>query len=179
MEPLLAYLDARCPTTGAARRLAIILAVTGLVLAGVGVAVASMPVLPVFLGALAGAVLFASGYVLISHGMTGSRGSALNLRRRWAVTRRRWAALWFLIAWLVLLFFAGSFVNSTVIIGALNVAVLLGVWHFGSRTPAERTFENLDLDSEALWIADEDTQETLAEDDAQGMLDEDEESRND
>lgn len=158
MDILLAALDRRCPTRSAARVFAAVLLAIAVALAVGGVLADGITPVQVTLGALSGALLFCAGYVLIAHGLSSEVAEKFNFRARMPLTRRRWMALWIVLAWILILVLFGRYATSTVIIGALNVAVLLSVWRLGSMTEGERLFEAAlaEAEDEVEWTAKDD-----------------------
>lgn len=156
MDPILAALDRRCSSTGKARVLAAVLLVLAVALAVAGLATASMQPAEITFGALSGALLFLAGYTVIAHCLPMSLSARLDFRNRMALPRRRWMALWIFLAWVALLLVAGRYVGSGVVLGALNVAVLLGIWRLGTMTEDERVFSELEVsdDDDTVWTAD-------------------------
>lgn len=158
MDILLAALDRRCPTRSAARIFAAVLLVVAVALAVGGVLADGITPVQVTLGALSGAFLFCAGYVLIAHGLSSDVAEKFNFRARMPLSRRRWMALWIVLAWILVLVLFGRYATSTVIIGALNVAVLLSVWRLGSMTEGERLYEAAlaEAEDEVEWTAEDD-----------------------
>jgi len=127
---------------------------------------ASLGALPIFLGSIAGVLLFTGGYLLVTEVW---RPRLSVIRSSTPVARRRWLALWIVLGWVLLLALFGKYAGSTVVLGAVNVAVLLGVWRLGSRTPSERIMDELEYESMAdpdplQWIADEEVEQGLDDD---------------
>lgn len=163
MEPYLAVVDRlRSSRASAIRAIAMMVAVA-LGLVAVGVFTATLGPLPIFLGSIAGVLLFTSGYILVAE-VWRTRLSVV--RSSTPVSRRRWLALWIVLAWVLLLALFGQYAGPTVVLGAMNVAVLLGVWRLGSRTPSERIMDELEYESMAdpdplQWIADDEVEQGL------------------
>lgn len=116
-------------------------ALVGIFILGTVLAVAGslvkMQWLVVILGSIAGVLWFMVGYLVFNEILPNDLRDKVDFRGNFALNKRRWIVGWVLVVWLLLLEFAGHSLPKA-IIGALNVAVLLGLWHLATATEFER-----------------------------------------
>lgn len=120
---------------------------------------------PVTMGSVGGMIWFCAGYITWYKLLPDDLRDRLNIRGNVELPRRRITGIVIALAWFAVALLIGKYVGGPVV-GALTVAILLGVWRMGTATPEEWDMINAEAEayaaSEAEFGDEEAAEETLS-----------------
>jgi len=120
----------------------------------------------IFMGSLAGFVLFIGLYLFWATVLPEDRKKQLNLRGTRTLPQRRTLFLWLAIGWAIIILFVGKYVGGPVV-GGLTVAIIMCLWRMATATVAEVE----EINEEAAYY-DQIRAEQEAEESTQTTIDE-------